>query len=102
MILQQRGHQVVTAADGQRAVQQAVGLHPDVVVLDLGMPRMDGFEAAQRLRALPGGAQMILIASTGRGQQKDLTRTRAAGFDHHLVKPVDPNSLENLSSRASE
>ena len=102
MILEQRGHQVMTASDGQQAVQKAVQLHPDVVFLDLGMPRMDGFEAAQRLRALPDGAQMILIALTGRGQPKDLTRTRAAGFDHHLLKPVDPNSLENLFSRPVE
>lgn len=102
MILEQRGHQVMTASDGQQAVQQAVELHPDVVFLDLGMPRMDGFEAAQRLRALPDGAQMILIALTGRGHQKDVTRTRAAGFDHHLLKPVDPNSLENLFSRPIE
>ena len=98
LILGRLGHQVVTAADGEDALKIAVDLHPDVVFLDLGMPRMDGFEAARQFRALPDGAQTVLIALTGWGQQEDIRRTRAAGFDHHLLKPIDPGSLEQLVS----
>jgi signal transduction histidine kinase len=96
MLLEQLGHEVVTASDGEEGVTRAAVFCPHVVFLDLGMPRMDGAEAAKRLRTLPDGAQMILIALTGWGQEHDRQRTRAAGFDHHLLKPIEPNSLGQL------
>ena len=96
MLLEQMGHEVVTASDGEECLTKAAAFSPHVVFLDLGMPRMDGTEAAKRLRTLPGGGQTILIALTGWGQERDRQRTRAAGFDHHFLKPIDPDSLEQL------
>lgn len=96
MLLEQLGHDVVTASDGEEGVTKAAAFRPHVVFLDLGMPRMDGAEAAKRLRTLPDGAQTVLIALTGWGQEHDRQRTRAAGFDHHLLKPIEPNLLEQL------
>ena len=96
MLLEQLGHEVVTASDGEEGVTKAATFCPHVVFLDLGMPRMDGAEAARRLRTLPDGGQTVLIALTGWGQEQDRQRTRAAGFDHHLLKPIEPDSLERL------
>jgi CheY-like chemotaxis protein len=98
MLLELLGHEVVTASDGEEGVTKAAAFCPHVVFLDLGMPRMDGVEAAKRLRTLPDGKQTILIALTGWGQERDLRRTRAAGFDHHLLKPIAPGALEQLFS----
>jgi signal transduction histidine kinase/ActR/RegA family two-component response regulator len=98
MLLARLGHEVATASDGEEGVTKAAAFCPHVVFLDLGMPRMDGVEAARRLRGLPQGEQTILIALTGWGQEHDLQRTRAAGFDHHLLKPIEPDSLEQLLS----
>jgi signal transduction histidine kinase len=96
ILLEQLGHEVVIAFDGEEGVAKAAAFCPHVVFLDLGMPRMDGAEAAKRMRTLPDGAQTILIALTGWGQEHDRQRTRAAGFDHHLLKPIEPHSLEQL------
>jgi PAS domain S-box-containing protein len=90
------GHEAHAAFDGAAAVAAAERLRPDVVLLDLGMPVMDGFETARRLRRLPGGEDVLLIALTGWGQDQDRRRTREAGFDHHLVKPTDIQHLERL------
>lgn len=95
-LLEQWGHTVTTAFTGDEGVTRAASFRPDIALLDLGMPGMNGFEAASRLRALPGGAQMILIAVTGWGQEHDRERTRAAGFDRHLLKPLDFDTLELL------
>ena len=70
--------------------------HPDVTVLDIGLPKMDGYEVAGLIRRQPWGADMVLIAATGWGQETDRHRSREAGFDHHLVKPVDPAALIHL------
>ena len=83
------GHQTDVALDGVAAIDVAREFRPDVVLLDLGLPVMDGFEVAQRLRELPDSARMRIVAITGYGQDTDRRRTRAAGFDRHLVKPVD-------------
>jgi PAS domain S-box-containing protein len=96
MLLRSQGHSVQTVHDGLSAVQQTESLHPEIVILDIGMPRMDGYEAARRIRALPGGAGIRLIALTGWGQEKDKARARDAGFDEHLTKPVDGDVLERL------
>lgn len=96
MTLQTLGHTVVTASDGQSAVVRAAGVRPDVILLDLGMPAMDGFETARRLRALPELSGAKLVALTGFGQPEDKRRTLEAGFDLHLVKPADLDELTRL------
>jgi PAS domain S-box-containing protein len=95
-LLQLEGHDVVVAHDGEEAVMKASNFRPDLVFLDLGMPVMDGFEAARRLRALPDGEGIFLIALTGWGQASDRQRSREAGFDRHLVKPVDSAALTEV------
>ncbi|MFJ5383586.1 response regulator, partial [Cupriavidus sp. CER94] len=96
MTLETLGHTVVTAPDGQSAIACAASVRPDVVLLDLGMPTMDGFETARRLREIPELRNARLVALTGFGQPDDRRRTRAAGFDMHLVKPADLNALTRL------
>jgi two-component system CheB/CheR fusion protein len=86
-LLEADGHEVHEAADGLAAVEEALGWRPDVVLLDVGLPALDGFEAARRIRA--GGGAMRLVALTGYGQPDDVARSREAGFDEHLVKPID-------------
>jgi len=96
LLLEHLGHEAVTACDGEDAIAKAEALRPHVVFLDLGMPRMDGIEAAKRLRALPDGGALVLIALTGWGHERDLERTRSAGFNRHLLKPIEPDSLNEL------
>jgi len=96
ILLRLVGHEVYTAEDGLEAVDLAVGLRPDVVLLDIGLPKLDGFEAARRIRDQIGDREMVLIALTGWGQEEDRRRCREAGFDHHLTKPVDFSTLEKL------
>jgi CheY-like chemotaxis protein/anti-sigma regulatory factor (Ser/Thr protein kinase) len=101
MLLQIGGHDVRTAHDGLDALGAAAEFQPQVVLLDLGMPRMDGFEAARRLRCAPRGRDLLLLALSGWSHDDDKLRSREAGFDEHLVKPVDPELLgEILSSHA--
>jgi signal transduction histidine kinase/CheY-like chemotaxis protein len=95
-LLELGGHQVWVARDGQEALEMAIEFEPEVVFLDLGMPRMDGYEAAQRIRATSAGRGMLLVALTGWGKEEDRVRTREAGFDQHLVKPVDGASLARV------
>ena len=90
------GHEVRLAHDGPEALVEAAAFDPEVVLLDIGLPTMDGYEVARRLRADPATAGAALIALTGWGQQDDRRRSREAGFDHHLVKPVDHDVLEQL------
>jgi CheY-like chemotaxis protein len=66
------------------------------VLLDIGMPKLNGFDTARRIRELPGGKQIVLAAVTGWGQEEDKRRSKEAGFDHHIVKPVDPGMLQKL------
>ena len=77
-------------------MREAVAFAPQVVLLDIGMPKMNGYEAARQIRTGPGGAAMTLVAITGWGQPDDLRKSRQAGFDRHLVKPVDPDVLAEL------
>jgi CheY-like chemotaxis protein/anti-sigma regulatory factor (Ser/Thr protein kinase) len=86
--LQLAGHEVRTAHDGVEALDLAATFEPDIVLLDLGMPKMDGYETARQLRLRSNGRRLSLIALTGWGQQQDRDRTADAGFDAHLVKPV--------------
>jgi PAS domain S-box-containing protein len=96
MVLKIMGQEVVVAYDGEQAVTAFESQHPEIVVLDLGMPRLNGCEACMRIRQLPRGKDAILLAVTGWGHDEDRERTEAAGFDGHLVKPVHPRDLMNL------
>jgi signal transduction histidine kinase/CheY-like chemotaxis protein len=96
LLLRLTGHEVSIAHDGQAALQLATTFRPSVVLLDLGLPGMSGYEVAQQMRRLPALTDTVLVALTGYGQDEDRQRSRAAGFDHHLVKPIDPESLPRL------
>ena len=93
MMLRIGGHEVATAKDGLEALGIAESFAPEVVLLDLGMPSLNGYETAIRMRAQPWGRSLPLIALTGWGQPKDRQQTAAAGFIAHLVKPVDHAEL---------
>jgi CheY-like chemotaxis protein len=95
-MLRLAGHEVRIAYDGQQAIDMAEAFRPALALIDIGMPRLNGYETARRLRAKPYGETMLLIALTGWGQADDRNRSLAAGFDHHIVKPVDPSMLERL------
>jgi len=94
--LRQLGFVVEAAHDGPSALRCAARVRPDVALLDLGLPIMDGYELAQRLRASPGGSELRLIAVTGYGQEADRERAYHAGFDSHFVKPIDLSELWRL------
>jgi CheY-like chemotaxis protein/two-component sensor histidine kinase len=98
MLLRTIGHDIRTAYDGLEAVQVANEFRPEVVLLDIGLPKIDGHEVAQRLRREPWGQHTCLIAVTGWSDETDRARSRAAGFDHHLVKPLDTGHLAQLLS----
>jgi CheY-like chemotaxis protein len=96
MMLRLMGHETRIAHDGLAAVEQAQNFRPQLVLLDLGMPKLNGYEAAQRIRQQPWGEEMVLVAVTGWGQEDDRRRVHEAGFDHHLVKPADVAALQAL------
>jgi len=93
LLLEVSGHEVHAVADGPGGVDAAARLQPDVVLIDVGLPGIDGYEVARRIRSAPGGERPVLLALTGYGQQEDRKTALAAGFDDHLVKPVDPARL---------
>ncbi|MDM4772702.1 PAS domain S-box protein [Solimonas sp. SE-A11] len=101
-LLELQGHATAVAHDGAEGLLLAQSFRPDVAILDIGMPRMDGVEAARRLRSLPGGDRVLLLALTGLGQATDRERTREAGFDHHLVKPLNLALLAGLLAERAE
>ncbi|TFY96530.1 response regulator [Ramlibacter rhizophilus] len=92
-VLEIMGCRTATAYDGLEGVEKADELRPDAIVLDLGMPRLNGYEACERIRAQPWGRELRLVAVSGWGQQDDRRRSMEAGFDAHLVKPVAPEEL---------
>ena len=96
LFLRLRGHEVHTASDGPGALEEFARCQPEVVFLDLGLPGMSGYDVARRLRAMPEAREVRLVAVTGYGTEEDRERTRAAGFDVHLAKPVDPLAVEEL------
>ena len=93
VILAMKGHETHAAYDGEEAMTAAARLRPDVVILDIRMPKRNGFEACRWIREQPWGKAMVLIALSGWGTEDDRRRTEEAGFDHHLVKPVAPDVL---------
>jgi PAS domain S-box-containing protein len=99
-VLEMLGYETRTVHDGLEAVTAAQAFAPDVVVLDIGLPRINGHEAARRIRQLPGGRDMMLVALSGWGQEDDLRKSAAAGFDRHFVKPVDLHALMEVVALA--
>ena len=96
LLLQVAGHETHMAHDGLAALEAAERLHPDAVLLDIGLPRMNGYEVCSRIRKAPWAKNVVLVALTGWGQEEDRHRSREAGFDAHMVKPVDFDALLNL------
>ena len=101
MLLQVMGHDVETAYAGDQAVEVAEQMRPDAILLDIGMPKLNGYDACRQIRTQPWGRETLLIALTGWGQEEDRRRTRDAGFDAHLVKPVEPDDLLKLLAHLS-
>lgn len=101
-MLKVMGHEVKTAHDGRHAIEAAAAFSPSIMLVDLGMPGMSGLEVARRIRERPDLAQTCLVALTGWGQPDDRARTRQAGFDHHLVKPVDFQVLQSLLAQRAQ
>ncbi|WP_081589906.1 hybrid sensor histidine kinase/response regulator [Massilia timonae] len=102
LVLREKGHEVHVAYGGEDAVRMGTSIVPDLVFLDPGMPHIDGYETARALRALPALAEARLVALTGWGAQEDRARTRAAGFDAHLLKPAMPEALDAVLASAIE
>jgi signal transduction histidine kinase/ActR/RegA family two-component response regulator len=98
-LLRTMGHDVVAAADGEDGVARAAAADPDLALVDIGLPRIDGYEAARRIRALPGGGRIQLVALTGYGGADITARALAAGFDQHLTKPIEIDALDDLLAR---
>jgi CheY-like chemotaxis protein len=99
-LLEVRGHRVDAAADGSAGLETALASRPEVVLIDIGIPGLDGYEVARRLRATDLGKHMRLVAITGYGQPDDRQRALESGFDAHLVKPIDPDELYRLLEHA--
>jgi CheY-like chemotaxis protein len=96
LMLKVMGNDTRIAYDGEEAVTASNEFHPEVILLDIGLPKLNGYEACRRIREQPRSKKSVIIAQTGWGQEEDRQRTLDAGFDHHLVKPVDPTELMKL------
>ncbi len=94
--LEMWGHDVSVAHDGPSGLEAVLALRPDIALVDVGLPGMDGYELAQRIRSDRQGSEIRLVAMTGYGRPEDRARALAAGFDAHLVKPVHPRQLQEL------
>jgi CheY-like chemotaxis protein len=101
-LLRLEGHEVHLAHDGDEGVRQAASLEPDAVLLDIGMPKLDGYEACRLIREQAAGRRVTLIALTGFGQEQDRRRAEDAGFDAHFVKPIDLATLMQRIERLSQ
>jgi CheY-like chemotaxis protein len=102
MLLKDSGYDVRTAHDGPTALEAALDYRPNVVLLDIGLPGLDGFEVAKRIRQQPVLQNVVLVAMTGYGQESDRRRSQEAGFDHHLVKPADFGKVQQILATASK
>ncbi|MET0657110.1 MAG: response regulator [Steroidobacteraceae bacterium] len=96
MLLELLGHEVQAVHDGLQAVEAAQSFGPEFIFMDIGMPNLDGIEATRRIRALKLPRQPVVVALTGWGQDSDRERSRAAGIDHHLVKPIELDAIREL------
>ncbi len=92
-LLGMSGNTMFSARDGEEAIGVAEQARPDVILLDLGLPKLDGFEVCRRIRQQAWGKEMVVVALTGWGHDEARTKTNQSGFDMHLVKPVDPETL---------
>ena len=99
LLLELEGHRVEVANVGERGVALAQSRPFSVGLIDIGLPDVDGYEVARRIRALPGVGKLFLVALTGYGQPDDRLRAQEAGFDAHIVKPVDPDDLLKVLNR---
>jgi CheY-like chemotaxis protein len=102
LLLELHGHEVHVAHAGPAALRLASDTNPDVILLDIGMPGMNGFEVARQLRAQDAFADTLLVAITGYGRASDVKQTQSAGFDHHLIKPVDYDRLQQVLASGSK
>ena len=102
LLVKESGHEVRTAYDGSTVLEAALDYRPDVVLLDIGLPGLNGFEVAKRLRQQPALQNVVLVAMTGYGQESDRQRSKEAGFDHHLVKPGDFGKVLQILATVSE
>jgi CheY-like chemotaxis protein len=100
MVIQRRGHVVEVAHDGLDAVERLATFRPDIVLMDIGMPRLNGYDACVRMRQMPEGQGIAIVALSGWGQEEDRRRSEEAGFDQHVVKPVDRSTLERVIAEA--
>lgn len=100
MALTMDGHEVQIAHDGATALHLAPRFQPDVILLDIGLPVMDGYQVASRLRTELGMTDVVIAAVSGYGQEKDILRSQQAGINHHLVKPVSPEMLDQILAGA--
>jgi CheY-like chemotaxis protein len=96
MLLQLHGHDTHEVYDGVEAIEAAARFRPDAMLLDIGLPGLNGYEVCRRIREQPWGKDMLLVALTGWGMDEDRHRSQEAGFDAHMVKPVDHDALEKL------
>ena len=96
MVLRRKANEIRTAYDGLEAVQATEDFRPELVLLDIGLPKLNGYEVARRIRQQPWGQEVIIVALTGWGQDEDRRRSHEAGFDLHIVKPVETAALESL------
>jgi two-component system CheB/CheR fusion protein len=101
MMFRLAGHEVRTVHEGSEAVEAAAGFGAQVVLLDIGLPDIDGYEVARRLRADPRTREALIIAITGYGREEDLRKSREAGIDEHVVKPVDPDKVLERIARGA-
>ena len=102
MLLQASGHDVQTAHDGPTAVQAALDYRPDVMLLDIGLPGLNGYEVAKRIRQQPDLKNVVLVALTGYGQEADRQTSLQAGFNQHMVKPARFDQLQQILATVSE
>jgi CheY-like chemotaxis protein len=100
LLLETYGNTTFLAHDGLDAVEAAEQFRPEVTLMDIGLPRLSGYDACRRIREQPWGRAILMIAMTGWGQDEDRRESRDAGFDHHVVKPVDFDNLMNLLAKA--
>jgi CheY-like chemotaxis protein len=96
ILIELAGHEVLLAENGTRGLELLKSARPDIALVDIGLPGMDGYEIARRFRAEPDADKVLLVALTGYGSSSDRARSRQAGFDLHLIKPVDPQALQEL------
>ena len=96
MLLKILGHNIHTASDEEQALLAAQEFRPDLILLDLGLPRLNGYDVCRKIREQPDGNRAVIIAQTGWGHPEARQKTSDAGFDHHIVKPLDMNALRKL------